>query len=174
MRYRRVLEAGGCYFFTINLEDRNQPLLVENIELLRRVYLKVVKKHPVKTIAIVIMPDHLHAIWQLPKHDNNYATRWRLIKSGFSRELPQTEFCNNSRIAKGERGIWQRRYWEHKIRDEQDLENHINYIHHNPVKHKHVAKVSDWPFSSFHGYVKNSILSPDWEGGIHLNEMYDE
>jgi putative transposase len=174
MRYRRVLDPGGCYFFTLNLKDRAQLLLVENIQLLRRVYLKVVKKHPVKTIAIVIMPDHLHAIWQLPKGDNNYAMRWRLIKSGFSRKLPSTEFCNNSRITKGERGIWQRRYWEHKIRNEQDLENHINYIHYNPVKHKHVTKVSDWPFSSFHQYVKDSKLSRDWKCGKDLNDMYDE
>ena len=174
MRYRRVLESGACYFFTVNLEDRTQSLLVEHIELLRRVYFKVIKKHPVKTVAIVIMPDHLHAIWQLPKDDNNYATRWRLIKSGFSRELPQTEFCNNSRVVKGERGIWQRRYWEHKIRDEQDLENHINYIHYNPVKHKYVAKVNEWPFSSFHRYVKESKLSSDWMCGNNLNDMYDE
>jgi putative transposase len=174
MRYKRMLEAGACYFFTVNLEDRSQPLLVENIELLRRVYSKVAKKHPIKTIAIVIMPDHLHAIWQLPKGDSNYAMRWRLIKSGFSRELPATEFCNKSRIAKGERGIWQRRYWEHKIRDEEDLNNHINYIHYNPVKHNHVIKVSDWPFSSFHQYVKNSKLSQDWECNNDSTTLYDE
>ncbi|CAM3094186.1 REP-associated tyrosine transposase [Pseudoalteromonas distincta] len=174
MRYKRMLEAGACYFFTVNLEDRTQKLLVENIELLRRVYLRVVKKHPVKTIAIVIMPDHLHAIWQLPESDSNYAMRWRLIKSGFSRGLPPTEFCNISRIAKGERGIWQRRYWEHKIRDEGDLDNHINYIHYNPVKHKYVSKVSDWSFSSFHRYVNNSKLLSNWECDNNLNDIYDE
>ncbi|MBQ4834577.1 transposase [Pseudoalteromonas sp. MMG010] len=174
MRYRRILEAGACYFFTVNLENRTQSLLVEHIELLRRVYLKVVKRHPTKTIAIVIMPDHLHAIWQLPKHDNNYATRWRLIKSGFSRGLPPIESCNISRIAKGERGIWQRRYWEHKIRNEQDLNNHINYIHYNPVKHKHVSKVSDWPFSSFHKYVRDGRLTKDWGDKVTMMTNYDE
>ena len=169
-----MLEAGACYFFTVNLEDRTQHLLVENIDLLRRVYSKVAKKHPIKTIAIVIMPDHLHVIWQLPKGDNNYAMRWRLIKSGFSRELPATEFCNKSRIAKGERGIWQRRYWEHKIRDEEDLNNHINYIHYNPVKHKYVSKVSNWSFSSFHRYVKDSKLPSNWGSDNKLNDIYDD
>lgn len=120
------------------------------------------------------MPDHLHVIWQLPKDDNNYAMRWRLIKSGFSRELPATEFCNKSRIAKGERGIWLRRYWEHKIRDEEDLNNHINYIHYNPVKHKYVSEVCNWPFSSFHRYVKDSKLLNNWESDNKLNDIYNE
>ncbi|WP_338411292.1 transposase [Pseudoalteromonas nigrifaciens] len=174
MRYRRVLEPGAYYFFTLNLEDRTQSLLIENIEILRRVYLKITKRHPVNTIAIVIMPDHLHAIWQLPKGDSNYAMRWRLIKSEFSRQILPGEFCKQSRLHKGERGIWQRRYWEHKIRNEEDLDNHINYIHYNPVKHKYVTKVSDWPFSSFHGYVKNLKLPSTWGSDNKLNNMYDE
>ena len=87
-----MLEAGACYFFTVNLEDRSQPLLVENIELLRRVYSKVAKKHPIKTIAIVIMPDHLHAVWQFPKGDSNFAMRWRLINQAFLESCQQQSF----------------------------------------------------------------------------------
>ena len=162
MQYRRVLDSGACYFFTLTLEDRNKEYLTQYIDLLRSAYSKVIKRYPVETIAIVIMPDHLHALWQLPENDSGYALRWRLIKSNFSRSLPIDEFRSKSRIAKSERGIWQRRYWEHKIRDDNDLQNHINYIHYNPVKHKYVTRAVDWPYSSFHKYVNSGTSSVDW------------
>ena len=114
--------------------------------------------------AIVILPDHLHAIWTLPQGDSDFATRWRLIKSTFSRSLPAGERISESRAAKGERGIWQRRYWEHTLRDEGDRARHADYIHFNPVKHGHSTRVSDWPHSSFHRMVKLGIYSADWAG----------
>jgi putative transposase len=114
--------------------------------------------------AIVVLPEHLHAIWTLPHGDADFPTRWRLIKSHFSRALPPHERRSASRLAKGERGIWQRRYWEHALRDETDFERHANYIHFNPVKHGHVDQVIDWAFSSFHREVRLGIYAPDWAG----------
>ena len=105
------------------------------------------------------MPDHLHCIWTLPPGDTDYPERWRLIKLLFSRALPKTERINASRESKGERGIWQRRFWEHTIRDERDLNNHIDYIHYNPVKHGHTARPADWPHSTTHLYVTRKVGS---------------
>jgi putative transposase len=106
---------------------------------------------------MVVLPDHLHAVWTLPEGDANYATRWRLIKSAFSRSLATGEPISDSRAAKGERGIWQRRYWEHTIRDANDFARQMDYIHINPVKHGLVPRVSDWPYSSFHRMVKRDL-----------------
>src|SRR3954469_19186676 len=114
--------------------------------------------------AMVVLPDHLHAIWTLPEGDADFATRWRLIKSGFSRRVARGERISDSRAAKAERGIWQRRYWEHTIRDETDFSRHIDYIHFNPVRHGLVRRVEDWPYSSFHRYVRNGTLPDDWAG----------
>ena len=163
--YRRANIAGAAYFFTVNLSDRNGALLIEYIESLRAAFQYVQQRHPFTMDAIAILPDHLHAIWTLPEGDAGFSTRWRLIKTAFSRSLPDGERRSKSRIAKGERGIWQRRYWEHLIRDEQDFARHVDYIHMNPVKHGHVQRVSDWPHSSFHRYVAAGILQQDWAGG---------
>jgi putative transposase len=114
--------------------------------------------------AIVVLPDHLHAIWTLPEGDADFAVRWRLIKSAFSRGMPHGERISVSRAAKNERGFWQRRYWEHTLRDERDLARHMDYIHFNPVKHGLVARVRDWPYSSFHRMVKLGIYPADWGG----------
>ncbi|MEF8734997.1 MAG: hypothetical protein V5B40_24765 [Candidatus Accumulibacter meliphilus] len=100
----------------------------------------------------------------MPPGDANFALRWSLIKSGFSRQLPSSEPANASRLAKRERGIWQRRYWEHQIRDETDLERHVDYIHFNPVKHGWARRPADWPYSTFHRFVEHGILPPDWGG----------
>lgn len=162
MRYRRADVAGGTYFFTVNLLDRNRRLLVEHVDVLREVMRNVKTARPFHIDAMVILPDHLHALWTLPEGDADYPTRWMLIKSGFSRRLPTGERRNASRRAKGERGIWQRRYWEHLIRDERDFAHHVDYIHYNPVKHGHVNRVADWPYSSFHRYVRNGTLPLDW------------
>src|SRR5690349_19599529 len=119
--YRRNLLAGGSYFFTINLTNRRQKLLTENIGLLRGAFRSVRARHPFTVEAAVVLPDHLHAIWTLPEGDADFALRWRLIKSAFSRGLPKAEWISDSRLVKGERGIWQRRYWEHTLRDEDDF-----------------------------------------------------
>ena len=164
--YRRIKEPGGSYFFTVNLASRrNNSLLVEHVDALREAIRKVKNSHPFSIDAIVILPDHLHCIWTMPADDVDYAERWSLIKSGFSRRIPKGEYRSKSRIKRGERGIWQRRFWEHRIRDEEDLRNHIDYIHWNPVKHGLVSRVQDWPHSSFHSYVSRGLLPMNWVGG---------
>jgi putative transposase len=112
-----------------------------------------------------VLPDHIHAVWALPVGDADFSTRWNLIKAGFSRGLdamPRTA----SKAHKREKGIWQRRYWEHAIRDDADMERHVDYIHYNPVKHGHVTRVIDWPHSRFHRYVERGLLAADWGGDI--------
>ncbi|MGD8642505.1 MAG: transposase [Gammaproteobacteria bacterium] len=161
--YRRVKIEGATYFFTVNCTVRDgNTLLVDNIDLLRRVFRKVKTDHPFSIDAVVVLPDHLHCIWTLPPGDADYKTRWALIKAGFSRKLPAQERRSESRIKRGERGIWQRRYWEHLLRDEHDFQRHVDYIHWNPVKHGWVDRVCDWPHSSFHDYVKQGIYPEDW------------
>lgn len=122
----------------------------------------VKRAHPFIIDAMVVLPDHLHAIWTLPENDADYPTRWMLIKSGFSRGIPPGEYRRPSRVAKGERGIWQRRYWEHCIRDERDYEKHVDYIHFNPVKHGYVTRAVDWDHSSIHRYIADGRLPQDW------------
>lgn len=131
-RYCRVKIDGGISFFTLALADRGSDLLARHIERLRRAYAGLERRLPFTTVAICILPDHIHALWQLPDGDADYASRWSLFKSAFSRGLAPTRSA--SKISKREKGIWQRRYWEHAIRDDTDLERHVNYIHYNPVK----------------------------------------
>jgi putative transposase len=121
MRYRRARAAGGTYFFTVNLAERGSDLLVRQIEDLRSVIAKVKLAHPFSVMAMAVLPEHLHAIWRLPAGDADYATRWSLVKAGFSRTVVKGERIRESRKGKRERGLWQRRYWEHQIRDEADL-----------------------------------------------------
>jgi putative transposase len=162
--YRRSGIAGATYFFTVNLADRSQTLLTDHIASLRSAFEYTRERHSFIVDAIVVLPEHLHAIWTLPEGDSDFALRWRLIKTAFSRALPHGEQRSESRQSKGERGIWQRRYWEHLIRDEADFARHVDYIHINPVKHGLVARVADWTHSSFHRYVRAGILPMDWAG----------
>lgn len=168
--YRRYRLQGGCYFFTVALAERRRRLLTENIQELRTAFREVQRAHPFTMEAVVILPDHLHCIWTLPTGDDDFSNRWRQIKAAFSRQLPKTERRSKSRLSKGERGIWQRRFWEHAIRDEADYQRHIDYIHYNPVKHGHVQRVPDWPFSSFHQFVRSGVYPSDW-GGLGMQEM---
>lgn len=161
--YRRAFIPGGTYFFTVNLLQRhNSNLLITEIQLLRDTVRKVRQRYPFQINAWVVLPEHLHCIWTLPPGDSNYSLRWRLIKSGFSRGLPIIERRSKVRIAAGERGIWQRHYWEHVIRDDLDYRHHVDYIHVNPLKHGHVTKIIDWPYSTFHQYVAQGIYPADW------------
>ncbi len=162
--YRRNFIPGGCFFFTVNLADRRRRLLTEHVDALRTAFRETHQRHPFTTDAIVVLPDHLHAVWTLPDSDRDFATRWRLIKSTFSRHFSVDEPISASRAAKNERGIWQRRYWGHTIRNEEDLARHIDYVHINPVKHGLVKQVRDWPHSSFHRMVKSGIYPEDWAG----------
>jgi putative transposase len=164
--YRRNFVAGGSFFFTINLAERQLRLLTDHIDKLRTAFRETRQHHPFTIDAIVVLPDHLHTIWTLPEGDADFSTRWRLIKSAFSRNLDTPEMISQSRAAKGERGIWQRRYWEHTIRDDDDLARHVDYIHINPVKHRLVARVRDWPYSSFHRMVRLGTYPEDWAGDI--------
>jgi putative transposase len=165
-RYRRVKIEGGVFFFTVTLADRSSDLLVRRIDRLRHVYASVEQGYPFETIAICVLPDHLHAIWSMPEGDANFPLRWSLIKSGFSRGLAGDAPRSASKVAKREKGIWQRRYWEHAIRDDADLARHIDYVHFNPVKHGHVTGVCDWPYSSFSRYVSRGLLPRDWGGDV--------
>jgi putative transposase len=173
-RYRRPRIEGGTFFFTAALADRPGDLLVRHIEHLREAYRFVVDRFPFETIAICILPDHLHAIWSLPIGDWNFALRWSLIKSKFSRRLPVAALRSPSHIAKRDKGIWQRRYWDHAIRNDNDLARHIDYIHYNPVKHGYVAQVCDWPYSSFHRYIARGVLPTDWGGNVNVPERIVE
>src|SRR2546421_3001088 len=165
-RYRRAKIEGGIFFFTVALADRSSDLLIRHIDRIRQVYRSVQARLPFETNAVCILPDHIHAVWSLPSGDADYASRWRLIKSGFSRDLAPARWRSTSKLVKREKGIWQRRFWEHTIRDDADFERHVDYIHFNPVKHGYVNRVSNWPYSTFHGYVKNGLLPMDWGGDL--------
>lgn len=164
MQYRRNYVKGGTYFFTVNLLDRNKSLLVEHIDLLRESIRFVKSQKPFYIDAWVVLPDHLHAVLTLPDDDVDYSSRWREIKKRFSKSLPKTEFLTQTRKRKNERGIWQRRFWEHTIRDDNDYWHHVNYVHFNPLKHGLVSQVADWPYSSFHRAVKQGIYANNWCG----------
>jgi putative transposase len=148
--YRRTFTSGGCWFFTVNLFDRHSRLLVENIDALREAVRATQQRFPFHIDAMVVLPDHIHAIWTLPDGDFDFSVRWRLIKVRFSKSIPQGEWLTPNRRKRGERGVWQRRFWEHLIRNERDYQHHVDYCWFNPVKHGLVATVEDWPFSSFH------------------------
>lgn len=163
-RYRRNHLAGGTFFFTVKLADPKSRLLVEHINLLRKAYASVQKRYPFETVAICVMPNHLHAVWTLPDGDSDYSLRWRLIKTGFSNHFPASNTLSASKQRRHEKGIWQRRFYEHTVRDDADLLRCVDYVHFNPVKHGFAASVKDWPFSSFHRFVRDGLLSPDWGG----------
>jgi len=165
MRYRRAWIAGGTYFFTLTLADRDQRLLVDRVDTLREAVRAVRERHPFHIDAMVVLPEHLHAIWTLPPGDHDFANRWRQIKAAFSRRLPEWESRSAAARDRGERGIWQRRYWEHAIRDHGDFDRHVDYVHFNPVKHGLVVRPVDWPYSSVHRFVRLGVLSPDWAAG---------
>lgn len=165
-RYRRNYIRGGTFFFTVKLADPKSRLLIEHIDLLREAYAFVQKRYPFETIAICVMPNHLHAVWALPDGDSDYSLRWRLIKTRFSHHFAASDILSASKRRRHEKGIWQRRFYEHTVRDDVDLRSVVDYVHFNPVKHSFAANVKDWPFSSFHRFVRDGLLPPDW-GGTH-------
>ncbi len=185
--YIRAYVPGGTYFFTVNLLERKRRLLVEHIDALRNAFRIVKQQRPFRIDAIVILPDHLHStawkqevgqrrerlpsIWTMPPDDCDYSTRWRLIKSAFSGTIEPVERLSRRRQVKSERGIWQRRFWEHAIRDQDDFDRHLDYIHYNPVKHGWVEKVSEWPHSSFHRFVRLGFYTENWAATITTNDL---
>lgn len=160
--YRRLWIPGGTYFFTVALADRRSALLTSRITELRAAFLHALTARPFATEAIVVLPDHIHAVWTLPPGDADYATRWSHIKATFSRALPAAERASASRARRRERAIWQRRYWARAIVDENDFAAHIDYVHINPVKHRLAASAAEWPWSSFHRYVREGVLAEGW------------
>ena len=163
VRYRRNLLEGGTYFFTATLADRRSSALVDHVEKLRLAFQAARRERAFAIDAIVVLPDHLHAILTLPPGDADFSGRWRRIKGHFSAALIGTGVVL-PRGADGRLSIWQRRFWEHTIRGDDDFARHVDYVHFNPVRHAYVGRVQDWPYSSFHRYVRDGILPLDWAG----------
>jgi putative transposase len=176
--YRRWYVPGGTYFFTLVTYERH-PLFESPMarSILGEVMRDLRDEMRFETIAIVLLPDHLHTIWTLPPGDDNYSIRWKKLKGNFTRrwlkaggrEMPLTA----SRKRRGERGIWQRRFWEHTELDEDELHAHLDYIHYNPVKHGYVQHPWDWEYSSFRRYVGLGQYDDDWGATepAHLGHM---
>lgn len=160
VRYRRHFVAGGTYFFTVVLTDRSADTLTANIGLLRIAFRHVRDERPFAMDAVVVLPDHLHAIMTLPEGDHDFPLRWRRIKTIFTQGLAERGKMRR-RDGSG-LTLWQRRFWEHTIRDEADFDRHTDYIHFNPVKHGYVQSPAAWPFSSIHRYVRAGVLPADW------------
>lgn len=161
VNYRRVRNPGGIYFFTVTLQDRQSCILTENITPLSESFKYVKQRKPFNIDATVVLPEHIHCIWTLPRDDSDYSIRWRLIKTVFTQSLLK----NGSKFhltSKNEYQIWQRRYWEHTIQNDDDFRHHVEYIHFNPVKHDLVKCVADWRYSSFHQYVRKGFYPNDW------------
>ena len=173
MQYRRAYVSGGIYFFTVVTANRC-PLFVDqaNRRILREAFRKVRQQLPFRVDAIVLLPDHLHCIWTLTAGDADYPKRWRLIKTWFTKHCDQELrdlYLSDSK--KNNPGIWQKRYWEHLIRDEEDYRRHVEYIHYNPVKHGYVQRPWDWAYSSFRRYVRSGHYLMDWgDAGINLTD----
>jgi putative transposase len=165
MRYRRDLTSGATYFFIV-VTFRRTPLFAqpENVERLRAAFRDERARRSFIIDAVAILPDHIHAIWTLPPGDADYSMRWRNIKRSFTAAIDpdQRPHVFVSRQHKKEQAIWQRRFWEHRIRDQEDFNRHVDYIHYNPVKHGYVSRPGEWPYSSIHSYIRQGILPPDW------------
>lgn len=169
--YTRAKVSGATYFFTVVVADRRQDLLLRTIDQLRDAFRRTRRDHPFEINAIVVLPDHLHCLWTLPAGDDAFPMRWRLIKSRFSRAMTAGEPLSPSRRRKGERGIWQRRYWEHLIRDEPDYQRHVDYIHFNPVKHGYAGHPGEWPYSSFRRFVERGLYPPEWSAPPNVRAL---
>jgi len=169
--YKRCFAQGGTYFFTVVTYKRRCIFReTKTVELLRNCFDNAIEIADFNIDAIVVLPDHLHTIWTLPEKDADFSTRWKLIKSSFSKQYQDTGFTylSDSLVRKGESGIWQRRFWEHLIRNQDDFNRHCDYIHYNPVKHGFVESPSQWKFSSFSKFVKQGFYEENW--GINMDK----
>lgn len=169
LEYRRDRTPGASYFFTLVTHQRRPLLAVEEaVDRLRDAFRRVRARRAFTVEAMVILPDHLHCIWTLPPGDADFSTRWRLIKSRFTRSNPVDGRVKpgSARRRKHEAAIWQHRFWEHRLRDDRDFRNHVEYIHYNPIKHGLVERLADWPWSSFHRYVERGLYPPDWGSSV--------
>ena len=170
-QYIRAFVPGGTFFFTVTLLERRRKLLTENIDHLRKVFEAAHRRRPFTIEAIVILPDHLHCIWTLPSGDADFSTRWHDIKARFAAQISRGERLSPRRLQKGERGIWQRRFWEPVIRDEGDYERQVDYLHYNRVKHGQVTRVADWPYSSFQRFVERGIYNLEWAADDNVRSL---
>ncbi|MEX2185462.1 MAG: transposase [Pirellulales bacterium] len=165
--YRRWFVSGGTYFFTLVTQGR-RPLLCNEVArtILGDVFRECRSQRPFETVATVLLPDHFHAVWSLPPGDDDYSTRWAWIKKEFTKRWLAAGGCEapigEHRKRRRRRGVWQPRFWEHAIRDETDLERHVDYVHYNPVKHGLVAAPADWPWSTFHRFVAIGTYDAGW------------
>ena len=169
--YRRARVPGGTFFFTVVTYRRRLVFdQAESRQMPREVVQEVRQRHPFTINAWVLLPEHMHCIWTLPKESLDFSLRWNLIKSGFSRRATSLyhvdEWMNDSKDKHRETTIWQRRFWDHQIRSEEEYQVYMDYIHFNPVKHGLVERVVDWPYSTFHRYVRLGIYPANWGGGI--------
>ena len=163
--YRRNYVPGGTYFFAVALRNPRLSLLTDWIEELRHSVRHVLRQQPFRMDAWVVLPEHLHAVWTLPPGDADYSSRWKTIKGKFSHRIAKAG-APVKKKPDGSYDVWQDRFWEHTIRNEADFSRHIDYIHYNPVKHRHVNRVRDWPFSTFRHYVKAGVYPVDWAGNM--------
>jgi len=163
--YRRNRVPGGTYVFTVTLLDRGADLLVAHVDKLRSAVRAVRARRPFHIDAWVVLPDHMHCLWTLPEGDADYPVRWHGIKVGFAKSLPKAEPRTDVMLRRGERGIWQLRYWEHTIRDDDDYAAHMDYTHFNPVKHGLAQSAAEWPYSSFRRCVALGLYPAAWGGG---------
>jgi putative transposase len=175
--YVRADTPGATYFFTVCLHDRGARWLVDHVAELRSCVAEVKARHPFDIEAMVVLPEHVHALWRLPVDDADFSTRWMLIKEGFSRRLQELGVLQGQPVRRGssgELGVWQRRFWEHQVRDEDDLAKHVDYIHFNPVKHGWVLRAADWPYSSLHRFVREGRLPADWGLSAAIEGVFGE
>lgn len=181
--YLRPKITGATIFFTVAIAQRGGDVLCREVDHLRDAVRQTRAERPFECPAWVVLPDHLHTIWTLPKGDCDYSTRWGAIKARFSRKLgragftppPPTGFCNGgvnpALRRKGEVGLWQPRFWEHHIRDQADFDNHLRYCWINPVRHGLVAKATDWPLSSIHRDIAQGMVEPEWAENVVVGEF---
>lgn len=179
--YRRANTKGATYFFTVVIYRRQRFLYEENVkEALRNGIRDVQTTHPFTIDAWVLLPDNLHCIWTLPPNNANLGTRWAMIKRFVTKrcgpDLRRDDWMNASKRKRNESTLWQRRFWEHRIRDDWDYELHMDYIHYNPVKHSFVKNVKDWPHSTFHRYVREGVYCDNWggDGSVAIDEGFGE
>ncbi|RZM97734.1 transposase [Bradyrhizobium genosp. SA-3] len=173
VRYRRNFVPAGTFFFTATLDDRRSSVLIDHVDKLRGAFRTTRVERPFEIDAIVVLPDHLHVIMTLPDDDADFSGRWRRIKSLFTHRLAASS-APISRNHRGEFALWQRRFWEHTIRNDADFERCADYIHFNPVKHGLVSSPTDWPYSSLHHYVRAGLLPADWGGTGEIDGNFGE
>ena len=174
--YRRSIQAGGYFFFTVVTHQR-RPILTDTPgrSCFHNAWKSVQQRRPFRVIALCLLPEHLHCIWQLPTEDNDYSYRWSAIKAGFTTRYLAAGGCessqSHSRQQRRHRGIWQKRFWEHRLRSEEDLQHHVDYIHYNPVKHCLVNHPAHWPWSTIHQpRWRQRYDNFDWTGIMALTD----